>query len=154
MSTQVEKDLNIFLTETINYFEKYSSVNLNIGTPYPVNGSLELFDYTGLIGITGQRKGCLYLSTSADLLVDIAKEFLQEENVDAELLLDVIGEVANSIAGNAQQASEKVFDISVPVLFKGKVDKLKYQGEFPIYAVPFNLGSQKGILVVGLKDDE
>ena len=69
-----ETDLHFFIDSTINYFDIMTKVRLETGIPYLSNGKPIALEFTGIIGVSGTRKGSIYLTTSAEMLKEISEE--------------------------------------------------------------------------------
>lgn len=80
-------------------------------------------DLTGIIGISGENKGCIYI-TAQERLVREVLEAMGETDIDAGLLSDMCGEIANTLAGNVMSACGADFELTVPVVIRGKPDNI------------------------------
>ena len=64
-----EKRMQVFIDGVNRFFNEVNNVNAEIGTPYLVeNDSPKSHDFTGIIGITGPYKGCVYFTSPRALL--------------------------------------------------------------------------------------
>jgi len=108
-------------------------------------------DYTGLIGISGPRKGGIYFTTGARLLGELTRVILGVSDAEEETLLDMVGELTNTIAGNVRKSFGGDFLISVPMLIKGKPDDILMRLTPPVFVIPLNWRREKAYLVVGLE---
>lgn len=99
-----ERDVQVFVEGTQNYFKEISGEAPEVGLPY-IKGSEEIIlDYTGAIGISGERKGCVYFTTNKDMLSEIVNVVLGPGSDSEEALRDMVGEIANTISGNARRS--------------------------------------------------
>jgi chemotaxis protein CheX len=78
-----------------------------------------LLDYTGCIDVNGSRTGCIYFTAPSALLRHVLVKHGRTD-INAEIMADVVGEVANTISGNARRTFGHDFLISVPRVFQGK----------------------------------
>ena len=64
-----DKRLSVFVKTIAQYLTKTSSHELTLGTPY-LNDNAEpmAYDFTGIIGISGDYKGCVYFTAPRALL--------------------------------------------------------------------------------------
>lgn len=120
-----EAELKIFVEAVTNYFSTTTRETAMIRSAYLAEGSPSPhFPYTGLITFSGKFRGCVHFSSSAamvrDLLVACAEKDFSEGN-----LLDAVGEIANTIAGNARRHFGKELEISVPVTLRGTTEHIK-----------------------------
>ena len=63
-----ETDLHFFIDSTVNYFEEVTSEQAVTGIPYLKGKEPVVLDYSGIIGISGKRKGCVYITTTREML--------------------------------------------------------------------------------------
>ena len=109
-----EQDIRAFVYGTTRYFEIAAQQAASVGSPYLVTkGAPEVHDYNGVITISGRRNGIVYFSAPRGMLTVLLMK-LNESNVSNEYLCDLVGEVANTIAGNVRRDLGKDFAISVP----------------------------------------
>lgn len=146
-----ETDLHFFIDSTINYFEEVTNEKALTGIPYIKGDEPVVLEYTGIIGISGKRKGSIYITTTSSMLKDLAKIILNLEEVDADDTKDLIGEIANTISGNVRQAYGSDFMISVPVVVEGKARDIKLPDDIQTFVIPLTWRSYKSFLVVCLE---
>jgi chemotaxis protein CheX len=146
-----ESEIQVFIDGIQKYFSTVSSVDVSVGTPYLCDPSESpALDFTGIIGISGDRKGCVYLTAPRILLRHLLYS-LGEPEADAHLISDVVGEVANTISGNARAEFGPGFMISVPVVVQGRPEKIQLPREIKAFIIPFHWRSYAGNLVVCLQ---
>lgn len=80
-------------------------------------------DLTGIIGISGENKGCIYITAQEGLIRQVLEE-MGETDIDTGLLTDMCGEIANTLAGNVMSACGADFELTVPVVIRGKPDNI------------------------------
>lgn len=146
-----ETDLHFFIDSTTNYFDIVTNVKLETGIPYLYNGDPIALEFTGIIGVSGKRKGSIYLTTTADLLRSISETALGIENPQAEDFKDLIGEITNTISGNVRQAYGDNFMISVPVVIEGIPKDIKLPKDIQSFVIPMNWKDHQLYLVVCLE---
>jgi chemotaxis protein CheX len=131
-----EKTLEVFIDGAIRYFKHTPDKNVKVGTPYLVeNENPAAYDYTGVIGISGQQKGCVYFTAPRSLLALLLNS-IGEKEMSEELLVDLVGEVANTISGNARYVFGKDFMISVPVVIEGAPSSIHLPKDLRSYVIP------------------
>ena len=86
---------------------------------------LPIYDFTGVIGISGERQGCVYFTAHRDLLRQLLLH-VGEADVSDNNLCDLVGEIANTISGNARRHFGPNFMISVPVVVAGNAQPLSF----------------------------
>ena len=146
-----ETDLHFFIDSTVNYFEEVTNEKATAGIPYIKGNEPVVLEYTGIIGISGKRKGSIYVTTSENMLSTIAKVILGLEEVGKEDIKDLVGEIANTISGNVRQAYGSDFMISVPVVVEGKAKDIKLPDNIQSFVIPITWKDFKLFLVVCLE---
>lgn len=91
---------------------------------YLTDASIPHYDYTGLITLSGRFRGCVYFSAQRPMLLELLHE-MQEPDSGEHNLLDAVGEIANTIAGNARRHFGGALEISVPVTIRGASERIK-----------------------------
>ena len=146
-----ETDLHFFIDSTINYFEEVTSEKAVSGIPYIKDESPVVLEYTGIIGISGKRKGSVYITTAEAMLYEIAHIILGIQDVKRDDIKDLVGEIANTISGNVRQAYGSDFMISVPVVVEGKAKDIKLPDNIQSFVIPLNWRNFESFLVVCLE---
>jgi len=146
-----EQAIRTFLHGTTRYFEVAAQQPASIGSPYLMShGATELYEYTGVISVSGRRDGIVYFTAPRGMLTVLLMR-MNESDVSHENMCDVVGEVANTIAGNARRDFGNQFLISVPTVLTGGGEKPQLPiGSQPI-VIPINWRSHSARLVVCLK---
>lgn len=146
-----EKDIDIFIEGARHYFATSTDKHVEIETPYLVSTEeIALNEYTGIIGISGERKGFVFVTAPREMLRYLVLS-LGEKEASHELIRDVIGEVANTISGNARRTFGPGFMISVPLIVKGVPERIGLAKDLKGYVIPFRWNSFPFHLVVSLK---
>ena len=145
-----EREVASFVSGTVQYFEVAAGQPASVGSPYLVTqGAPDINEYTGVIAVSGRRQGLVYFTAPRGMLVVMLMK-MQENNVAHENLCDLVGEVANTIAGNVRRDFGREFGISPPtVVSDGKGVSLP-AGCHPI-VIPINWRSHTAKVVVCLK---
>lgn len=146
-----ETDLHFFIDSTVNYFEEITGIKPVTGIPYLKGTDPVVMEFTGIIGISGKRKGSIYITTSAEMLKKLAEFILGMSDVGLAEIKDLIGEVANTISGNVRQAFGTDFMISVPVIVEGKAKDIKTPDDLQSFVIPLTWNDQKAFLIVCLE---
>lgn len=147
-----EQAIKVFINGVINYFNHTSDGEVKVGSPYLVeNSSPAAFDYTGIIGITGPQKGTVYFTAPKILLKHLLLS-LGEKDTSIENVLDLVGEVANTISGNARSEFGNEFMISVPVMLEGAPGKIYLPEHLRSYVIPIYWKAYSAAVVVCLEN--
>lgn len=147
----IDKKLHVFIDTIVNYFNHSgSNVEAKVGSPYLINSMDQInSDYTGCITVTGAYQGFCYFSAPAILIKHLIMS-LGETDTSEDMMLDTVGEVANTLSGNARETLGKDFIISVPEVIKGPPPNEPQHSEQRIYAIPINWKSYRALLGVCL----
>lgn len=146
-----ENELKFFIEVVTSYFGQVTGETATMGIPYVKKTEPVVLEYTGLIGISGPRKGGIYFTASPGLLTGLTRVILEVEEADEETLLDMVGELTNTIAGNVRKSFGADFLISVPMLIKGKPEDILMRLKPPVFVIPLHWQREKAYLVVGLE---
>ena len=145
-----EETLQVFIDGVVRYFEHTSDREVHVGTPYLAsNKSPVSMDYTGIIGISGPVKGCIYFTAPSVLLKHLLLS-IGETETTVHYMMDLVGEVANTISGNARRELGKDFMISVPLVVQGSPTTLHLPPELRSYVIPINWKSYTAAVAVCL----
>ena len=146
-----EQALKVFIDGVVNYFQHTSDKEVKVGTPYIIdNQEPEAFDYTGIIGISGPYKGTVYFTAPKILLKHLLLS-LGENDTSLENIMDLVGEVANTISGNARTQFGKAFMISVPIMMEGAPGKIHLPEHLRSYVIPIYWKAYSAAVVVCLE---
>ncbi len=146
-----ESTIQVFIDGVVRYFQHTSDREVEVGTPFLAgNKSPTSLDYTGIISISGPMKGCVYF-TAPKILVKHLLMSLGENDTSEENILDLVGEVANTISGNARGQFGNEFIISVPVVITGAPSTIHLPKELRSYVIPIQWKSYKAAVVICLK---
>jgi chemotaxis protein CheX len=146
-----EKDLEVLVEGAVRYFGSAVDRAAAVGTPWLLTDRARpvLSDYTGMIGVSGARRGCIYFTAPSAMLRHILLRH-GESAIDGEAMADVVGEVANVISGNARRVFGRDFAISVPDVFHGAPPT----GGLPLgeraFVIPIDWKQYRAALVVSL----
>ncbi len=145
-----ENELQVFIDGVVNYFNKFSADIAEVGSPYLVN---EYHSNDTIImasiGISGKYSGMVYFFAPKILLTSLLTE-LGEKDLSNENTLDLAGEAANTIAGNARKYFGKDFMISTPVVKTGGIRSAVLPQDLKSYAIPIMWKGYKSMLILSV----
>jgi chemotaxis protein CheX len=145
-----EAEIRTFIDGTTNYFEISAQQSATVGSPYLVtDGNPGAYEYTGVIKISGARRGIVYFSAPRGMLTVLLMRMQETDTSDANIK-DLVGEVANTISGNARRDFGKNFVISVPLVVANDIEKLTAPHPRS-YVIPINWRTHSAKLVVCLE---
>ncbi len=146
-----ENTLQVFIDGALNYFQHTSHQEVKIGTPYLIaNSNPAAFDYTGIIGVSGPYRGTVYFTAPKALLTHLLLS-IGEQETSIEYVLDLVGEVANTIAGNARSTFGHEFMISVPVVVEGSPSQIHLPSDLRSYVIPVYWKAYSAAVVICLE---
>jgi chemotaxis protein CheX len=145
-----EAEIRTFIEGATHYFETSAQQAASVGSPYLVtDGKPGVYEFTGLIGISGARRGVVYFTAPRGMLAVLLMR-MQETDSSEETIMDLVGEVANTISGNARRDFGKNFMISVPTVIARDPDKVTVP-HARSYVIPINWRTHAAKLVVCLE---
>lgn len=146
-----DQGLSVFVDCVSNYFNTLSNHRAKIGTPFLTqNVNDYLSEFTGIIGISGVEKGSVFFSCPKKVLEVLLAE-LGVSQSDDERLMDLVGEVSNTLAGNARREFGDQFMLSVPVVIKGNSEQVKVANVAQIYVIPVLWRNMTANLVINFE---
>lgn len=141
-----------FVEVVKNYFAQFPQKELAIDTPYlSEEKKPKVYDYTGVIGVSGIMRGVVYVSASSELLLELLEDLQESDQTDA-MMIDLIGEIANTVAGNARGEFGSQFHISTPLVFKGLPQTVVLPKEGRAFIIPIIWQQKVGEIVVCLEE--
>lgn len=145
-----EREISSFVAGTTRYFEVAAGQPATVGSPFLVTqGRPDIHEYVGVIAVSGRRQGVVYFTAPRGMLVVMLMK-MQESNVAHENLCDLVGEVANTIAGNVRRDFGREFGISPPNVVTAGQGVDVPAGCHPI-VIPINWRSHTAKVVVCLR---
>lgn len=145
-----ETTLQVFIDGVVRYFEHTSDREVKVGTPYLVSNREPVsMDYTGIIGISGPTRGCIYFTAPSILLKHLLLS-IGETETGTSYMMDLVGEVANTISGNARKELGKDFMISVPQVIEGRPSAVHLPHKKRSYVIPINWKSYTAAVAICL----
>lgn len=147
-----EQYLEVFVDGLTNYFDAMTGLKAQVGTPFLIQDiNKYLFDFTGIIGISGNHKGSIFFTAPRIMMVKLISEINVPTTRD-DKLMDLVGEVSNTISGNARSQFGDQFLLSTPIQLKGKNSELTVQEVNAIYVIPVVWQSMKAHLIINLNE--
>ncbi|MGH1542503.1 MAG: chemotaxis protein CheX [Arenicella sp.] len=146
----IEDKLKVFVDNASHYFTYNLGDGVVVGSPYLINSMEELKgDYTGIISISGAYNGtCCFIAPS--ILLKSLLQLFGRCDTSEHMLFDAVGEVANTLSGNARKELGGDFIISVPIVIKGSPKDEFLQAKSRTYAIPITWNSCDATLGVSL----
>ncbi len=148
MST--ESEIGVFVNSVLHYFDTTVQQVAECGTPYLALGrSPDISDYTGVIRISGKRDGVVFFTAPKSMLCVMLMR-MQETDMGHDNLCDLVGEIANTLSGNARRDFGRQFNISVPSVVHGRNAAMDYPPNTRAIVIPIEWRTYHARLVVCL----
>ena len=145
-----DQDIQVFITGVRRYFDSLrAGEKVVIEPPFIKDDERPLLEYTGIIGISGKAHGAVCFTANGLMLKNILG-FLHESPSSREMLCDLVGEIANTLSGNAREEFGSDFLISVPVVATEGNSSFRFSEEGRNYVIPIIWQSEKAYLLVCL----
>ena len=133
---KVEK-LGVFLSSINAFFSQIDESPVALDTPYLNNNKSAIgHDYSGVIKISGPLEGCVYVSAPSIMLREVLN-IMGEPDSSIAMMKDLLGEMANTISGNARTEFGPDFVISPPKIVDGAPQSYLPKG-VNSYVTPFS----------------
>lgn len=147
------ESMSVFIDAVTHYFEKLGDKPVTVGAPFLIQDINEyLSDYTGIIGISGNHRGSVFVTAPQSMLSRML-QLLGITTISESRLMDLAGEVSNTISGNARREFGDQFMLSVPIVFKGKSDNIQLAKVTEIYVIPIVWHNMKASIIINLSAD-
>ena len=146
----IENEATVFVNSVLHYFDTTVQQIAACGTPHLAIGrSPEVSDYTGLIRINGKRDGVVFFTAPKNMLCVMLMR-MQETDMSHDNLCDLVGEIANTLSGNARRDFGHQFNISVPSVVHGRQTPIEYPPNTRPIVIPIAWRTYHASLVVCL----
>jgi chemotaxis protein CheX len=100
--------------------------------------------------ITGDYTGDVIFTAPKPMLTMLLARY-GDKNTGEAYLLDLVGEIANTIAGNSREFFGGRFDLSPPVVATGDIAGLRSQSGLKTYCIPISWKNQTAKLLVAVE---
>ena len=145
-----DKDIQVFITGVRRYFESLKADSgVVIEPPFIKDEERPLLEYTGIIEISGKAHGAVCFTADGLMLKNILA-FLNGSPGSKEILCDLVGEIANTLSGNAREEFGRDFLISVPVVATANDSTFPFPEDGRNYVIPIIWQSERAYLLVCL----
>lgn len=142
--------LHVFVESVAHFFKQIRSDDVAVDTPYLNDNTTPLaYDYSGIINITGPLEGCVYVSSETPMLRNILLH-MGEPATTEELLKDLVGEIANTVSGNARREFGSDFIISTPIVVEGVPNETYLPTNKRSYIIPVKWDRYKTLIGICL----
>lgn len=148
-----EDDLKVFVKGAERFFMQAASTPAEVSTPFvKEDADHVIYDFSAVIGITGTQRGCVYYTAPRAMVRELVKQIGETEQSD-DILADYVGEITNTISGNAREHLGAGFMISIPVVFRG-AENVRFPSGTPAFVIPILWSGHRSSLILSLKDED
>jgi chemotaxis protein CheX len=113
-----ETELKLFVDSVRRYFQVITKQEPQITSAFLGTGDVDGHDFNGIVTFSGAYNGHVIVSMPPALLRELL--LLQgETDLSESNLLDAVGEIANTLGGNARKSLGAGLQISVPMKLHG-----------------------------------
>lgn len=138
--------LGVFIDSVIAFFKQINESLSDIDTPYLENNTTPIaYDYSGVIQITGPLQGSVYVSAPTGMLRSLLKS-MGEPDTSMSIMQDLLGEIANTVSGNARTEFGPDFIISPPNVVEGAPSYAYLPKNNRSYIIPFHWRGHKAVI--------
>lgn len=149
MGTLNDEELKLFVNSVCRYFSVTTSQEPQITSAFLGTSDVQGHDFNGMVKFSGTYKGHVLVSMPAKLLRELL--LLQHEtDLSDTNLLDAVGEIANTLAGNARTTLGSGLQISVPLCLRGVAGITAHIRERP-YVITLRWHHQNALVVVDME---
>lgn len=122
MSDLNEAEIRVFVDAVSNYFGQLTQEPATVRGAFldDNGGTVPVYDYSGQIALSGLFRGTITVSAPRAMIRHLLMAMNEHDQSDANLR-DTVGELANTLAGNARKYFGGDMEISVPRTAAGPI---------------------------------
>jgi chemotaxis protein CheX len=144
-----ESELKLFVDSVRRYFQVVTRQEPQITSAFLGTGDVQGHDFNGVVSFSGSYNGSVMVSMPPQLLRELLA--LQGETDMSEgNLLDAVGEIANTLGGNARKTLGAGLQISVPVKLHGSAGVRARVRKHP-YVITLRWNHQPALVCVDME---
>jgi len=144
-----ESELKLFVDSVRRYFQVITRQEPQITSAFLANGDVEAYDFNGIVSFSGSYNGHVMVSMPGPLLRELLM-LQRETDLSDGNLLDAVGEIANTLGGNARKTLGAGLQISVPVKLRGASGIQARVRKRP-YVITLRWGHQPALVCVDME---
>lgn len=149
MANLTEADIKLFVDSVKRYMTVTTKEEPLITSAYLGSDSIEAHEFNGVVTFSGAFNGHVMVSMPPQLLRELLL-MQHETNLSEANLLDAVGEIANTLAGNARKQLGPELDISVPITIHGNQGMRARVRQRP-YVITFRWNHQPALVCVDME---
>ena len=149
MDTLGADELKLFVESVREYFRVLTRQEPQITSAFLATSEVQGHDYSGIVTFSGSFNGQVIVSMPGQLLKELL--LLQgETDLSQANLLDAVGEIANTLGGNARKTLGPALQISVPVKLHGSGGIRARVRKHP-YAITLKWNHQPAVVCIDIE---
>lgn len=149
MDALTADELKMFVESVRDYFRVVTRQEPQITSAFLATGELQGHECNGIVTFSGAYNGHVIVSMPAQLLKELL--LLQgEHDLSQGNLLDAVGEIANTLGGNARKTLGPALQISVPVKLHGSAGIQARVRKHP-YAITLKWNHQPAVVCIDME---
>jgi chemotaxis protein CheX len=145
--------LKIFAKSITRYFDAVADGGAVLGAPY-LGGENESagLGFSAVIGISGSYRGNIYYTATREKLNALLPS-LGESTPDDNLCAELVGEITNTISGNAREQLGSGFMISTPFILEGRPLSVHTTKNTALYVLPVTWKHHSSRVLIAIYKD-
>jgi len=148
-----ETILKIFARSVTRYFATVAEGGAVLGTPHlRAEHEPVAFEFSAVIGITGSHRGNIYYTAPREKLHALLP-LIGEVAPDDRLCAELVGEITNTISGNAREELGGGFMISTPFILEGGPLTVHTAKDSTCYVLPVTWNQHRSRVLVSLQQN-
>jgi chemotaxis protein CheX len=149
MDVLTADELKLFVESVREYFRVLTRQEPQITSAFLATSEVQGHDYSGIVTFSGSFNGQVIVSMPGQLLKELL--LLQgETDLSQGNLLDAVGEIANTLGGNARKTLGPALQISVPVKLHGSGGIQARVRKHP-YAITLKWNHQPAVVCIDME---
>lgn len=132
----------VFVTATVNVLATVARITPVAGKPFVKDDAAALGDVTGIVGVTGARRGSIAVTFTRSTALAVVKAMLDNDVRDAlRDTRDAVGELTNMISGQARAILAEqglTMEGATPDVIFGDGHRVSHRTTAPVMAIPFS----------------
>lgn len=133
--------INPFLAAAVNVYRESFTIEATPGEPYILKDQINhRWEISGVLGVTGAHQGVIAFRLPrllAEKMLVKSGVATADEAERKEMVIGMVGELTNIIAGNASDEFDAL-DISPPIVVVGANHEISWPRIAPVIGIPFS----------------
>ena len=139
----MEEYIEPYQKATLNVIEMMAFIKPATAKPFLKKDNKARGDISGIISLTGAKKGIMVISLSSKAICKIVSSMFGEEYLEInDEVKDAVGELTNMISGDARKnLAEKglTIEAGIPSIIAGKGHEISNLTNAPCLSIPFKI---------------